>query len=87
MLQFLWRHASLPEFTCRFSWAPDSLVLWDNRSTQHKPVNDFFLQHADCTVSSARAISPTDARTGVGDVLTDVTPDHRRKQIQHQNIG
>ena len=42
VLQFLWRHASLPEFTCRFSWAPNSLVLWDNRSTQHKPVNDFF---------------------------------------------
>ena len=42
VLQFLWRHASLPEFTCRFSWAQDSLVLWDNRSTQHKPVNDFF---------------------------------------------
>ncbi|MCH1610268.1 MAG: TauD/TfdA family dioxygenase [Luminiphilus sp.] len=42
VLQFLWRHASLPEFTCRFSWASDSLVLWDNRSTQHKPVNDFF---------------------------------------------
>lgn len=42
VLQFLWRHASQPEFTCRFSWAPDSLVLWDNRSTQHKPVNDFF---------------------------------------------
>ena len=42
VLQFLWRHASLPEFTCRFSWTPDSLVLWDNRSTQHKPVNDFF---------------------------------------------
>ena len=42
VLQFLWRHASLPEFICRFSWAPDSLVLWDNRSTQHKPVNDFF---------------------------------------------
>ena len=42
VLQFLWRHASLPEFTCRFSWRPDSMVLWDNRSTQHKPVNDFF---------------------------------------------
>ena len=42
VLQFLWRHASLPEFTCRFRWAPDSLVLWDNRSMQHKPVNDFF---------------------------------------------
>ena len=42
ILQFLWRHASLPEFTYRFSWQPDSVVLWDNRSTQHKPVNDFF---------------------------------------------
>ena len=37
-----WRHASLPDFTCRFNWAPNSMVLWDNRSTQHKPVNDFF---------------------------------------------
>ena len=42
VLQFLWRHASLPEFTCRFTWQPNSMVLWDNRSTQHKPVNDFF---------------------------------------------
>ena len=42
VLQFLWRHASLPEFTCRFHWQPNSMVLWDNRSTQHKPVNDFF---------------------------------------------
>lgn len=42
VLQFLWRHASLPEYTCRFHWQPDSMVLWDNRSTQHKPVNDFF---------------------------------------------
>ena len=42
VLQFLWRHASLPEFTCRFQWQTDSLVLWDNRSTQHKPINDFF---------------------------------------------
>lgn len=42
VLQFLWRHATLPEFTCRFSWQANSVVLWDNRSTQHKPVNDFF---------------------------------------------
>ena len=42
VLQFLWRHATLPEFTCRFNWQPNSMVIWDNRSTQHKPVNDFF---------------------------------------------
>lgn len=42
VLRFLWQHACLPEFTCRFRWQQDSVVLWDNRSTQHKPVNDFF---------------------------------------------
>lgn len=42
VLRFLYAHAALPEFTCRFNWQPDSIVIWDNRSTQHKPVNDFF---------------------------------------------
>jgi taurine dioxygenase len=41
LLDFLCQHAALPEHTCRFQWTPDSVVLWDNRSTQHKPVNDF----------------------------------------------
>jgi taurine dioxygenase len=41
VLKFLYQHCVLPEYTCRFNWAVDSLVLWDNRSTQHKPVNDF----------------------------------------------
>ena len=45
VLGFLYQHAVLPEYTCRFSWAVDSLVLWDNRSTQHKPVNDFLPAH------------------------------------------
>ena len=41
LLAFLCQHAVLPEHTCRFRWAKNSMVLWDNRSTQHKPVNDF----------------------------------------------
>ena len=41
VLSFLYKHAVLPEYTCRFNWTVNSLVLWDNRSTQHKPVNDF----------------------------------------------
>ena len=41
VLRFLYQHAVLPEHTCRFVWQSDSVVLWDNRSTQHKPVNDF----------------------------------------------
>jgi taurine dioxygenase len=30
-----------PEFTCRFSWRVGSLAFWDNRCTQHNPVNDY----------------------------------------------
>jgi taurine dioxygenase len=30
-----------PEFTCRFRWQVGSLAFWDNRCTQHLPVNDY----------------------------------------------
>jgi taurine dioxygenase len=41
LLGYLCRHQVRPEFTCRFSWAPGSIALWDNRCTQHNPVNDY----------------------------------------------
>ena len=41
ILRFLYQHVVLPEFTCRVHWQQNSIVMWDNRSTQHKPVNDF----------------------------------------------
>ena len=41
ILQFLFEHQVRPEFTCRFAWQPGSLALWDNRCTQHNPVNDY----------------------------------------------
>jgi taurine dioxygenase len=45
LLQFLFRHVTTPEFTCRFQWRPHSIAIWDNRSTQHKPINDYFPAH------------------------------------------
>ena len=45
ILEFLYQHVVTPEFTVRLNWTPGTVVVWDNRSTQHKPVNDFFPQH------------------------------------------
>ena len=45
LLQFLFRHVTTPEYTCRFQWQPHSIAIWDNRSTQHKPINDYFPAH------------------------------------------
>jgi taurine dioxygenase len=41
MLRFLFEHQVKPEFTCRFRWQVGSLAFWDNRCTQHLPVNDY----------------------------------------------
>jgi len=45
LLEFLYRHVVTDEFTVRLNWSPGTVAIWDNRSTQHKPVNDFFPQH------------------------------------------
>lgn len=41
ILEFLFRHQVKAEFTCRFRWAKRSLAFWDNRCTQHNPINDY----------------------------------------------
>ena len=42
LLAFIFEHIRTPEYSCRFAWQPDSIAIWDNRSTQHKPINDYF---------------------------------------------
>ena len=45
LLRFLYQHVTTPEYSCRFQWQPHSIAIWDNRSTQHKPINDYFPAH------------------------------------------
>lgn len=41
IIDFLDRHMSRPEFSCRLHWSEGDLVVWDNRFTLHYPINDF----------------------------------------------
>lgn len=45
ILQILNEHIVKDEHTFRLKWFPRTLVIWDNRSTQHKPINDFWGHH------------------------------------------
>ena len=41
LLRYLFDHATRPEFTCRFRWAPNSVAFWDNRCLKHIAINDY----------------------------------------------
>ncbi len=41
LLGYLFRHCERPEFGMRYSWAPSTLGMWDNRSTIHYASNDY----------------------------------------------
>jgi taurine dioxygenase len=45
LLQFLYAHATKPQFTVRYHWHAGDLGFWDNRVTQHSVVGDFGGQH------------------------------------------
>ncbi|KAF1061248.1 TauD/TfdA family dioxygenase [Variovorax sp.] len=42
ILGFLFAHCAKPDFQVRFHWEPHSVAFWDNRSTQHLAVWDYF---------------------------------------------
>jgi taurine dioxygenase len=42
MLKHLYAQAAIPEYQCRFSWEPNSIAFWDNRSAQHYAVADYW---------------------------------------------
>lgn len=42
LLGALFSHAESPDFQVRFNWSKDAVAVWDNRSTQHFAVADYF---------------------------------------------
>jgi len=45
LLRRLSAQAHRPEYQMRLRWRPDTIAMWDNRSTQHYGVGDFHPQH------------------------------------------
>ena len=41
ILAFLFAQLEIPEYSVRVRWQPGTLVMWDNRATLHRPVNDY----------------------------------------------
>ncbi len=41
LLRYLTRWVSNPRFTVRYRWKKGTVVIWDNRATQHFVLNDF----------------------------------------------
>jgi taurine dioxygenase len=41
LLRYLISQAYIPEYQVRWRWKPNSVALWDNRSTQHYAVMDY----------------------------------------------
>lgn len=65
ILDFLYAHAVEPAYTVRFAWTPRAIAFWDNRSTQHRPVNDHGPQHRmlhRVTIDGDRPLGPADER-------------------------
>lgn len=45
LLSQLFDLAKVPEYQARLRWQPNTLAVWDNRSTQHYAVGDYFPRH------------------------------------------
>ena len=41
LLQYLIGQSAIPEYQVRWRWKPNSVAIWDNRSTQHYAVMDY----------------------------------------------
>ena len=42
ILSEIFKHQERLDFTCRFKWTENAVAIWDNRSTLHQGLTDFF---------------------------------------------
>ena len=42
ILNHIFKHQERLDFTCRFKWTENAVAIWDNRSTLHQGLTDFY---------------------------------------------
>jgi len=87
LLRFLTSWVHQPRFTVRYHWAPGTLAIWDNRTTQHHVLNDFEGERViqRCTVMGDRpeASSPPRYEPEIGPISAGSR--HDRQLAHHLN--
>ncbi len=66
ILQFLYDQAKIPELQLRVRWAPNTVVIWDNRSVHHYAPHDYYPQRRTMervTIAGEPVIGVTGAYT------------------------
>jgi taurine dioxygenase len=74
LLDILFQQAQIPEYQFRHHWASHTLIMWDNRSTQHYAVNDYFPQR--------RYMERVTIKGGPVDGVARADPESVRKAIR-----
>ncbi len=59
ILDYLFRHARQISFTCRVRWQPGTLLMWDNRCTQHHAIDDYSGQRREMNRMTLAGERPT----------------------------
>lgn len=89
LLDWLYRRTSIHEYQYRHHWQPDMVVFWDNRSTQHSALHDYYPQRrtmervtikGDRPVGDAPPADPADLRRHLMPPLTAFEATRAKRQ-------
>jgi taurine dioxygenase len=87
LLDTLFHQALVPEYQFRLHWQPHTIAMWDNRSTQHYAVNDYYPQRRYMERVTIRGGPVTGVERADPATIRKakiLVPDHARRHSGHR---